>query len=418
MRTECLNGFIMNKNKGDYMKRRFKNQLFFILILILFTNSISFAENIGIEDEVSAYLLGDFEEGRILEEYNIDTPLEVASITKLMTYVIVMDEIDKGNVSKNDIITIDKEVEEINGSTFELKEGEKFSVDTLLESILIVSANDSCVALAKHAVGDVPSFVNKMNQKAMKIGLKHTNYFNPHGLPEKYGQNTMSVRDIFELSRYIIKEYPEILEITKMSHMDMGDEMRSEDFINENTNPLLKEIYGVDGLKTGFTNKAGHCLVSTINLEGQAKNENFRLVGIVMGTKSEEKRKEMGKYLLEYGDSNYKKKQVLSKDEPIDSIHIPNGSKREVEVFPKKNTYILEKKNDNILEKIVIDDDIQLPLKKGDTIGKVILYSENEEKVLREVELILGRRVGKANFIVKSIRNLKSFLMYIWSTIF
>ena len=395
------------------MKNIFKRQLFLVLILVLFTNSIAFAGKIGIEDGVSAYLLGDFEDGRIVEEYNIDTPLAIASITKLMTYTIVMDEIRNGNISMDDIITIDKEVEEVNGSTFELKEGEKFSVETLLESVLIVSANDSCVALAKHISGDVPSFVNKMNQKAEEIGLEHTRYLNPNGLPEKNGQNTMTVRDIFKLSRYIIKEYPEILEITKKDKIDIEDGIRDEEFVNENTNPLLKEMNGVDGLKTGFTGEAGYCLVSTVKVKGQAKGEDFRLIGIVMGTKSEEGRKNMSKYLLEYGISNYKKREVLSKNIPVDIIHIPNANRLEVEVFPKENIRLLEKNNDNILQKIVIDNDIQLPLKKGDTIGKTILYSENSEKVLKEVELILGKNVKEANFITKTFRNLKGFFKYI-----
>lgn len=400
------------------MKNIFKRQLFLVLMLVLFTNSIAFAGKIGIEDGVSAYLLGDFEDGRIVEEYNIDTPLAIASITKLMTYTIVMDEIRNGNISMDDIITIDKEVEEVNGSTFELKEGEKFSVETLLESTLIVSANDSCVALAKHTSGDVPSFVNKMNQKAEEIGLEHTRYLNPNGLPEKNGQNTMTVRDIFKLSRYIIKEYPEILEITKKDKIDIEDGIRDEEFVNENTNPLLKEMNGVDGLKTGFTGEAGYCLVSTVKVKGQAKGEDFRLIGIVMGTKGEEGRKNMSKHLLEYGISNYKKKQILSKDTPVDIIHIPNANRLEVEVFPKEDIHLLEKKNDNILQKIVIDNDIQLPLKKGDTIGKTILYSENSEKVLKEVELILGKNVKEANFITKTFRNLKGFFKYIRNKIF
>ncbi|WP_050069711.1 D-alanyl-D-alanine carboxypeptidase family protein [Anaerosalibacter massiliensis] len=400
------------------MKIKFKRQAFFLLVFIFLINSISFAGKIGIEEGVSAYLLGDFEEGRILEEYNIDTPLEIASITKLMTYTVVMDEIRNRNISMKDEITIDKEVASIKGSTFELEEGEKFSVETLLQSTLIVSANDSCVALAKHVSGDVPSFVKKMNQKAKEIGLENAKFLNPNGLPENSGHNTMSVRDIFELSRYILKEYPQILEITKKEKIDIDDSIRGEDFVNKNTNPLLKEIPEVDGLKTGFTDGAGYCLVSTINVKGQAKDEDSRLIGIVMGTKSEEGRKNMSKYLLNYGLINYKKNLVLSKDSPVDVIHIPNGNRLEVEVFPKEDTYVLEKKNDNTLKKVVIDNDIKLPLKKGDTIGKVILYSENSDKVLKEVDLVLGKNIREANFLIKAFRNIKGFLAYIWNSVF
>ena len=291
---------------------RMRQLLFFTMIFILSTSSVTFAENIGIENDVSAYLLGDFESGQIVEEYNIDVPLAIASITKLMTYTVVMDEIEKGNISMRDRVVIDKETEEISGSTFDLKEGEKFSVKTLLESALIVSANDSCVALAKYTAGDVSNFVNKMNEKAKEIGLKNTNYLNPSGLPEKYGQNTMSVRDIFKLSRYILEEYPEVLKITKKPRMSMGIGLNIKDreFINKNTNPLLKEIDGVDGLKTGFTNEAGYCLVSTISVKGSPECEDSRLIGIVMGTESEERRNEISKNLLDYGISNYENKEI------------------------------------------------------------------------------------------------------------
>ena len=189
------------------------------------------------------------------------------------------------------MIYIDEDTTKVKGSSLELKEGESFTVNELLEALMVVSANDATYALAKYVAGSEEAFVNMMNDKAKSLGLNNTIYFNSTGLPEGEIQNMMSPRDIFILSRHIINKYPEILSLTTIPYI----EIPSRGYKEQNTNPLLNEIIGVDGLKTGFTNKAGYCLVSTVNVHGTTnQDENFRLIGIVMGTKNEDKRKEMG----------------------------------------------------------------------------------------------------------------------------
>lgn len=394
------------------MKNKLQKQITLILIFILLFSSVTFADSVGIEGEVSSYLLGDFETGKILEEYNIDKPLEVASITKLMTYLVVMEEIQSGNISLDDLVYIDEEVSNIRGSSFNLKEGEIFSVETLIESLLIVSANDSAVALAKHVAGDTNSFVKMMNDKAKELKLNATYYLNPTGFPEEQGQNMMSTMDIFVLSKYILEKYPQVLDITRKPCMDITD----REFINENTNPLLGEIYGVDGLKTGFTNKAGHCLVSTANIAGREEENDLRFIGIVMGAETMDKRKELGKVLLEYGISNYKNKRMLNKDIPVDVFNISNGRKTEVEVYPSEDVYKIVKAGENIYRDIEIDEEIKLPLKAGDEVGKVTLY--NDDEIIDEYPLEVREAVKKANFIIMIGRYLKQFLIFIWELIF
>lgn len=392
--------------------KKIQKQLIIIVVFLILFNSISIADNVGIEGEVSAYLLGDFKTGRVLEGYNIDKPLEVASITKLMTYLIVMDEVSNGEISLEDSVYIDEEVSKIKGSSFNLKEGEIFSVETLLESLLIVSANDSAVALAKHVAGDTNSFVKLMNEKAKELNLKSTYYINPTGLPEEQGQNMMSTKDIFILSRHILEKHPQILGITSKTCMDITD----REFTNENTNPLLGEVNGVDGLKTGFTNKAGHCLVSTANIVGEGDEGDLRFISITMGAKTMEKRKELSKTLLEYGISNYKNKRMFNKDIPIDTLKFPNGKKTEVDVYPSDDVYTIVKAGEDIYRDIDLDKEIELPLKSGDKVGRITLY--NNEKIIDEYPLVVKEEVKKANFIIRIGRLLEQFFTFIWQLIF
>lgn len=394
------------------MKNKLQRQIAFIIAFILLFSSISFANDVGIEGEVRSYLLGDFETGKVLEGYNIDKPLEVASITKLMTYLVVMDEVSSGNISLDDLVYIDEEVASIRGSSFNLKEGEIFSVETLIESLLIVSANDSAVALAKHASGDTNNFVKMMNNKAKDLNLNATYYINPTGFPEEQGQNMMSTKDIFVLSKYIIEKYPQVLEITKMPCMDITD----REFLNENTNPLLGEIYGVDGLKTGFTNKAGNCLVATANIVGSEDEKDLRFISITMGAKTMEKRKELSKTLLEHGISNYKNKRILNKDIPIDILKLSKGKKTEVDVYPSEDVYMIVKAGEDIYKDIQIDEEVKLPLKAGDQVGRVILY--NDDEIIDEYPLEVREDVKKANFIIMIGRYLKQILIFIWELIF
>ncbi len=388
------------------MKKIYSRKRFIILVLaitILFLNSVFvYGDSVGIENEVTAYLLGDFKNGEVLEEYNIDRPIEVASITKLMTYLVVMDEIEKGTTSMDSIVYIDKEVEEVKGSSLNLEEGENFTVKDLIEGLIVVSANDGAVALAKHAAGSETEFVNKMNSMARKLKLENTLYFNSTGLPEEDIQNIMSPEDIFILSRHIIKEYPEILNVASIPYI----ENKEREFEQENTNHLLQELKGVDGLKTGFTNKAGYCLVSTMEVEGNSYDtDNYRLVGIVMGAEDEEKRNELSRTLLEYGVNNYSKEIIGSEDKVIATTKIPNSKKEEIEVFPTTGVSVLKKKDENINVEVILEEKLKAPLRKGDVVG-TLKVSKNDG-VIDEVDLIVKEDYKRAFFLTTIFRYIK-----------
>lgn len=383
--------------------------LFILLTLIL--SSTTFA-TIGIEDEVSAYLLGDYETGEILEEFNIYKPVEIASITKLMSYLIIMDEIQEGSISLDDVVYTDEDTTKIKGSSLNLEEGESFTVKELLDAVLVVSANDATYSLAKHVAGTEEAFVRMMNKKAKKIGLKSAIYFNSTGLPEGNNQNMMNPKDIFTLSRYIIHKYPEILSTATIPYI----EIPSRGYKKENTNPLLNDIKGVDGLKTGFTNKAGYCLVSTVAIDGiDEKDEDFRLISIVMGTKSEEKRKELGKRLIQYGIDNYSKKTLTDKNMPIDTIYLPKSKDKEVNIYPERNFSLIVKNEDIVDMDIIIDENLKLPLKEMDKVGKVVLLKNH--KILDEIDLIVHKTVKREGLFRAIVRNIEEFLSFILSQI-
>lgn len=372
-----------------------KLSILFVVIMII-TSSITYAE-IGIENNLRSYILADFETGEILEEHNIDKVIEIASISKLMTYLVVMDEVSKGRISLGDMIIIDEDITRIKGSSLELEVGERFTVKELLDAALVVSANDATYALSKYVGGTEENFATLMNEKAIQLGLVNAMFYNSTGLPiaEKGVQNLMTTREIFQLSKYIIGKHPGVLETSKKPAI----EVFSRDYFQKNTNPLLREMKGVDGLKTGFTNKAGYCYVSTFNIPGRENStEDLRLISIVMGTKGFKERNELGRVLVQYGLDNYSNKIFLGEEIPLNTIELPKGHILEVEIFPREGFSKLVKNNENIKIKIDLDEEVILPIRKGERIGRATV--EEDGHLIFETDITVNEDVNKANLFV------------------
>lgn len=369
--------------------------IIFIIIMII-TSSIAYGE-VGIENRLRSYILADFETGEILEEHNIDEVVEIASISKLMTYLVVMDEVTKGKISLDDRIIIDEDVARVGGSSLKLEIGEVFKVQELLDAAIVVSGNDATYGLAKHVGGSEENFAIMMNEKAIEIGLKNAKFYNSTGLPvvELGVQNIMTTRELFQMSKYIMERYPEVIEISRTPVIEVS----SRGYFQRNTNPLLREIKEVDGLKTGFTNKAGYCYVSTFNILGKEHNtEDLRLISIVMGSKGLEERNELAKILVEYGIDNYSKKIFFEEDKSTGIIEFPRGNISEVETFPKEGFSKLIKNSDEVTVKMDLDDKIKLPLKKGDKVGKASVERKGQQ--IFETDIIVNEDIKKANVFV------------------
>jgi D-alanyl-D-alanine carboxypeptidase (penicillin-binding protein 5/6) len=352
-----------------------KRLLIFLILLALLTNSIAFGFS-GYENKVKAYLLGDYETGEILESYNIDTPVEIASISKLLSYFVIMDEIKKGTMSLNDKIIIDKDTASITGSSYNLKAGEIYTVEKLLKAAIVISGNDATYALAKHVAGSEAEFVNLMRKKAKSLGLSNYEIYNCSGLPVNNNglQNKMTTRDIFKLTRELLDTHPEVLELSKIPFISEP----TRNFLEMNTNPLLKVFDGIDGLKTGYTGKAGYCFVATLNIEGEPREtENLKLIGIVMGSSSYDERTEVSRALLQYGKENYSKKVFLHKELPLKTIEVINGEPSEIKIYPEENFSKLINKKYNYDVEINIDN-LEPPINEFTKLGRVTILENNK----------------------------------------
>lgn len=304
-------------------------------------------------------ILVDQKTGRVITSKEPDKQVPLASISKVMTFYVAQDAIKNGEVKKDDIVTIDKKMLKVSGSTMHLKEGEKVKFNELLKGLMIVSANDGAVAIASHVCkGDVDAFVERMNAKAKELGMKNTYFINPNGLPiydwtKKDGdpkQNHSTARDIATMTKNLLDDYEEeTIAITdcKLDH----DPSRDCNYYN--TNPLLHLHSNVDGLKTGYTDLAGYCLVFTdkMNSDGKSDIDN-RMIGVVMGNWCKEDRVRSANALYNLGE-NFETKLMCKKGENVATGNIDNISGLDnIDLQPKRDCYGVVKNNEDITEKV------------------------------------------------------------------
>ena len=357
------------------------------LLIIMLTNTAAFGE-IDINQNISAALLGDLETGEILYEYNINEQLAMASISKLMTYLVMMDAVSDGTVSLDDDVVISGHAAATEGSEFGLLSGETVKLNMLVKGMLVVSGNDCATAIAEYIGKTEDNFISMMNEKASELGLLSASFINPHGFPvsdEETGQNHMSASDIYKLSRHILTKYPELLEVTKLKELVIPE----RNFSKAATNPILDIVEGTDGLKTGYTDKAGICLVSTMPVTGQG--QDFRIIGIIMGAQTYDDRLNKTKELLEYGKNNFTYNRLADKTQIIDQVYINNSKDGKVDVYPVSDYNKLIKNDDIISVKISYNDTVRAPLKLGDKIGTISILLNDEE--IDQVDAIVNKDI-------------------------
>ena len=304
-------------------------------------------------------ILVDQKTGRVITEKDPDKQVPLASISKVMTFYVAQDAIKNGEVKRDDLVTINKKMLKVSGSTMHLKEGEKVRFNELLKGLMIVSANDGAVAIASHVCkGDVDAFVDRMNAKAKELGMKNTYFINPNGLPiydwtKKDGdpkQNHSTARDIATMTKNLLDDYEkETMAITdcKLDHD------HSRDFNYYNTNPLLHMHSNVDGLKTGYTDLAGYCLVFTdkMNSDGKSDIDN-RMIGVVMGNWCKEDRVRSANALYNLGE-HFETKLMCKKGETVATGNIDNISDLDnIDLQPKRDCYGVVKNDEEITEKV------------------------------------------------------------------
>lgn len=265
----------------------------------------------GYFDFLHGAVLGNADTGEILYSSNGDQQVSIASTSKIMTYLLVREAIDAGSISWDDDVVLSKNAEANSLSedgVIPMKAGQKIKLRELMNTMLIVSSNESATALAEHVAGSEAEFTKRMNARAKELGLTSADFYNPHGLPTYTAdvlsakrQNRMSAKDLFELSRYTINKYPDILEIAEKTSYT-AEQLK---YTGENTNRLLFQMVGVDGLKTGTTNRAGCCLVGTMPVQNGDKTT--RVIAVVLGAEDSMERAEKTGTLLQYAKEYYSK---------------------------------------------------------------------------------------------------------------
>ena len=378
-------------------------KIIFILISLF---SFIFIKNVSaVEMDISAKsaILVDFNTGKVLYSKNENEPLAMASMTKVMSMLLIMEKIDDGSLKYDDIVEISTEASSMGGSQIFLNPGDKYKVVDLLKGIAMASANDAVVALAEKTYGSKEHFIEAMNKKAESLGLKNTHFVNVHGLDEE--GHYSSAYDMSIMARELLK-HEKILDFTRVYEEYLTKPDGSQIWL-VNTNKLVRFYDGVDGLKTGFTQNAGYCLTAT------GKKNNLRLISVVMGEESIEKRSSDTVKLLNYGFNTFKVNLIKNKSEILGKVNVQKGKKEKARVVLVNDLIELLNASDkpsNYKFKILVDK-ITAPVKKGDVIGKVKVL-DDKGILISEVDITVNENVLKANLWDLFKRNLKYNLVW------
>ncbi len=341
-----------------------------------------YAQNEDFGLSCKAALLMDSATGTVLYENNSHEKMPMASVTKIMTMLIAMENIDSGKMSYDDTVTGSAYAKSMGGSTIFLDEGEQLSVNDILKGIAVASGNDAAVAMAEHIAGSAPAFVEMMNKRAAELGMKDTHFVNCNGLDA--GGHYSSAYDIALMSRELLK-HPGIHKFTTI----WMDSLRDGKFTLSNTNKLVRFYDGCTGLKTGSTSKAGFCISAT------AKRNNMHLIAVIMAAPTSKQRQADASALLNYGFSTYSVTDAVTKGEKIKDVSINKGTAAKCPVVCADNVSTLSKKGEKVeIKKIVkLKKNVTAPVSKGEKAGELICM--NGKKEVGRTELLYDGDVKK-----------------------
>lgn len=359
-------------------------------------NHLLFAAKEPSLTEVKTAVLIDFDSGRVLYEKQKDTIRPIASMTKIMTLLLAFEAMDRREFDLDDIVIASTRASQTGGSQIYLKEHENIPVLDLLKAICIKSANDAAVAIAEFVgKGNYESFIENMNRKAQSLGLKNTSYRSSHGLPGPRGTFDQSTAyEIALLSRYLIQHFPQVLKWTS-TRMDY---FRNEQFQLINTNKLIGKLKGLDGLKTGYIQKAGWCLSAT------AIRNNIRLISVVMGGTQKSSRFDMTRDLLEYGFEEYQQYTIASQGKEFDLSILESREPISKAYLANDLSYLLnEDEYQRLKTFLFVPHGLKAPLKKGAKLAEYIV--KLDDQILVKGDVLLSNDVIRANFFQRLYRN-------------
>lgn len=349
----------------------------------------------------SSWILMDANSGHILAQNNADERLPPASLTKLMTAYLAERELDRGSISSDDKVNVSEKAWRTGGSKMFIEVGNQVPLEKLLHGIVIVSGNDASVAMAEHIAGGEAQFADLMNQHAARLGMENTHFKNATGLPVE--GHYSSAHDLARLARHIINDYPEHYKMYSERDFAYGGIEQS------NRNRLLWRDPSADGLKTGWTEAAGYCLVSS------AKRDDMRLISVVMGTKSEEARVQESQKLLSYGFRFYETKHLYERGAVLATPRIWGGDINEVRVGVDKEVFMTlpRNRNEELRARLNLKSDMSAPISVGDDVGTLDVTLG--DKVVGTRTLVALEDVEEGGFFKRLMDQVQRFFSGLFS---
>ena len=381
-----------------------KTLLMILIFLTLFTSlgiSSVRADDVKLAESAKSAILIEASTGQILFEKNADEKLHPASMTKMMSMLLIVEAIEDGVIEWDQIVQVSENASSMGGSQILLETGEKMSVRDLFKGVAIASGNDAVVALAETVAGSVNNFVSMMNKRAKELGLTNTNFKNPHGLDD--ANHYSSSRDMSIIARELVK-HKEVLEYTKIYEDYLREDTDRKIWL-VNTNRLVRFYDGVDGLKTGYTEEAGYCMTAT------AEKDGMRIIAVVMGEETSKIRNQEVSEMLDYAFAQYKVINLLKNKNSLGKYRVENGMEEYVRVVPDGEATIVKKKGDKDGD---ISYDVKLsslkaPVKIGDNVGTLTIKEDGNN--VKTLKLTVAKDVERADFINLFLRNVKDMII-------
>ena len=372
-------------------------RVFSIILIFYFFNQKSFSE---IEVNVDKLIVQDHHSGKILLEKNADDSIYPASMTKIMTSIVVFDLLKKGETSLDEMITISEKAWRLSQSGYSsmfIMLNDQVSVEDLLKGIIIVSGNDACVALAEGLSGTESDFVILMNEKAEEIGMDNTNFNNSSGINDV--DNYSTVRDILKMSRYMIQNYPEYYSYFKETTFTW-DRTGGDPITQGNRNSLLYKNIGVDGIKTGFLTVEQYSLASSLKLIDR------RVTAVASGFNSKSVRTRESIKMLNWGLRKFDTIQVAKKDEVFTSLKVWLGKKNNVDVIASEDIYLTipKRKKKIIKAELEYNGPIEAPIEKGDKLALLNVYVSGELK--KQIDILSAEEIKRSNVFSRLFKSL------------
>ena len=359
---------------------------------IIFVFFISFNIRVVNAEELVKYaksaILIEPSTNTIVYESNSREQLAPASMTKMMTMLLIMEAYDNGQFKMDDMVPVSSNASSMGGSQLYLQENTEIKVEELLKGIAIASGNDAAVAMAEFIAGSTDEFVKMMNDKVIELNLSDTHFVNVHGLDEE--NHYSSSYDMAQIARELLK-YPKILEYTSLYEDYLVKPDGSKIWL-VNTNKLVRFYEGVDGLKTGYTNAAKYCLTAT------GTKNNIRFISVVMGVDTGEHRSYDTTTLLNYGFNTYKLNSILKQGDVVDEVKVSKGVKSKISMVISEDINDLVKKNEvKEYHYNITKLNVKAPVSKGDVVG-IIEVVANDGKVVKKIDLVSNETVKKQSF--------------------